>query len=114
MKTHYDAEAVFGRPRTACGATATRTREHAKVTCLQCRTTGVFKRGPRLTIHPHVDVGAAWADEALRIATWIREQAATAAENGDTPPSLWHVAALVAQGAHRKSGQVSSAARGSK
>ncbi len=50
VKIHFDAESAYGRPRTACGATAQRTREHAKVTCLQCQATGVFKRGPRVEI----------------------------------------------------------------
>lgn len=51
VKVHYDAEAYHGRVRTACGASAQRTREHAKVTCAQCLCTKAFKSGPRTKAH---------------------------------------------------------------
>ena len=50
MKIHFDGEAYHGRSRTACGASAQRTREHAKVTCAQCLCTKAFKSGPRVSI----------------------------------------------------------------
>lgn len=50
-KVHYDAQAYYGRLRTACGAaTAPRTIEHDKVTCAQCLCTKAYKTTPRTMI----------------------------------------------------------------